>query len=98
MRVPFLQSMLDRSSLRAIATAAGGYYFELHQTSDREIASTIIHATRARAGWRGIEERMDELYGRFLVLAAALLLASVLFVRDSAELWMHTLIVLRAIR
>jgi len=86
----FIQSVLDRSSLRAIATAAGGYYFELDQTSDREIASTIINAARARAGSRGIEERTDELYWRFLVCAAALLLAGVLCVRDSAELWIHT--------
>jgi Ca-activated chloride channel homolog len=101
----FIQSVLDRASLRAIATAAGGYYFELDRTSDRQIASTIIDAARARAGSRGIEERVDELYWRFLLLAAGLLLAGVLFVRDSAELWFHTaatggvlLIVLRAIR
>jgi Ca-activated chloride channel family protein len=86
----FVHSVLDRSSLRAIATAAGGYYFELDQTSDREIASTIINAARARAGSRGVEERTDELYWRFLLLAAALLLAGVSFVRDSAELWIHT--------
>jgi Ca-activated chloride channel family protein len=86
----FIQSVLDRSSLRAIATAAGGYYFELDQTADREIASTIINAARARAGPRGVEERTDELYWQFLVLTAALLLAGVLFVRDSAELWIHT--------
>jgi Ca-activated chloride channel homolog len=86
----FVQSVLDRASLRAIATAAGGYYFELEQTSDREIASTIINAARTRAGLRGVEERIDELYWRFLVFAAALLFAGVLFVRDSAELWIHT--------
>jgi hypothetical protein len=85
----FVQSVLDRSSLRAIATAGGGYYFELDQTSDREIASTIINTTRARAGSRGVEERTDDLYWQFLVLAAALLLAGMLFVRDSAELWLH---------
>jgi Ca-activated chloride channel homolog len=101
----FIHSALDRSSLRAIATAAGGYYFELDQTSDREIASTIINTARARAGSRGVEERTDDLYWQFLLLAAALLLAGVLFVRDPAELWIHIagsgavlLIVVRAIR
>jgi Ca-activated chloride channel homolog len=102
----FIHSGLDRSSLRAIATAAGGYYFELDQTtSDREIASTIINTARARAGSRGVEERTDDLYWQFLLLAAALLLAGVLFVRDPAELWIHIagsgavlLIVVRAIR
>jgi Ca-activated chloride channel family protein len=86
----FIHSVLDRSSLRALATAGGGYYFELDQQSDREIASTIINAARERAGSRGVEERTDELYWRLLVLAAALLLAGVLFVRDTAELWIHT--------
>lgn len=86
----FVYSALDRSSLRRIATAAGGSYVELDLESDREIASTIINAARARAGSRGVEERTDELYWRFLFLAAALLVAGVLFVRDSAELWIHT--------
>ena len=85
----FVHSALDRSSLRAIATAAGGSYVELDQESDRQIASTIISAVRARAGSRGIEERTDELYWRFLVLAATVLVAGVLFVRDSAEIWIQ---------
>jgi hypothetical protein len=85
----FVHSVLDRSSLRAIATAAGGYYFELDQEPDRQIASTIINAARERAGTRGVEERTDELYWRFLVLAAVLLLAGILSVRDHAELWIH---------
>lgn len=86
----FVYSALDRSSLRRIATAAGGSYVELDRESDREIASTIISAARARAGSRGVEDRTDELYWRFLFLAAALVVAGVLFVRDSAELWIHT--------
>jgi Ca-activated chloride channel family protein len=85
----FVHSVLDRSSLRAIATAAGGYYFELDREPDREIASTIINAARERAGTRGVEERTEELYWRFLVLAAVLLLAGILSVRDHAELWIH---------
>ena len=85
----FVHSALDRSSLRRIATAAGGFYAELDRESDREIASTIIHAARERAGSRGVEERTDELYWRFLLFAAALVVAGVLFVRNSAELWIH---------
>lgn len=86
----YVHSLLDRSSLRAIATAAGGYYFELDQTSDREIASTIISAARERAGTRGMEERTEELYWRFLLVAAVLLVAGLLFVRDRGEMWIHT--------
>ena len=82
-------SALDRPSLIAIATAGGGYYFELDQASDRAIASTIINSARRRAGSRGVEERTEQLYWRFLSLAAGLLLIGVLFVRESAELWIH---------
>ncbi len=86
----FVHSALDRSSLRLIATAAGGSYVELDRESDREIASTIISAARGRAGPLGVEERTDEIYWRFLFLAAAVLVASVLFVRDAEELWIYT--------
>jgi len=86
----FVHSLLDRSSLRDIATAAGGYYFELDQQTDREIASTIISAARERAGTRGTEERTEELYWRFLMAAAVLIVAALLFVRDRGEMWIHT--------
>lgn len=84
-----IHSALDRSSLSEIATAGSGYYFELDRESDREIASTIINAARRRAGTRGVEERTEELYWRFLVVSAGLLLVGILFVRDSAELWIQ---------
>jgi Ca-activated chloride channel family protein len=84
-----VHSAIDRSSLNVIATAGGGYYFELDRESDRAIASTIINAARRRAGSRGVEERTEELYWRFLVGSAGLLLAGILFVRESAELWIQ---------
>jgi Ca-activated chloride channel family protein len=84
-----VHSVLDRKSLSEIATAGGGYYFELDRETDREIASTIINAARQRAGSRGVEERTDELYWRFLVVAAGFLLVGILFVRDRAELWIQ---------
>ena len=82
-------SAIDRSSLNAIATAGGGDYFELDQESDREIASRIINAARRHAGTRGVEERTDPLYWRFLVVSAGLLFVGILFVRERAELWIH---------
>jgi Ca-activated chloride channel homolog len=86
----YVQSSLDRASLTAIATAGGGYYFELdRESSDREIASTIINAARRRAGTRGVQERTEELYWRFLAIAAGLLLAGLLFVRETVELWIQ---------
>ena len=87
--LPPVHSAIDRSSLTVIATAGGGYYFELDRESDRAIASTIINAARRRAGPRGVEERNEELYWRFLVVSAALLLVGILFVRESAELWIQ---------
>jgi Ca-activated chloride channel family protein len=84
-----VHSAIDRSSLNAIATAGGGYYFELDRESDREIASTVISAARQRAGSRGVEERTDPLYWRFLLLSAGLLLVGILFVREPAELWIQ---------
>ena len=85
----FIHSALDRSSLTEIATAGGGHYSELDRESDREIASTIINAARRRAGSRGVEERTDELYWRFLFLAAGLLLVGIVFLRETAELWIQ---------
>ena len=82
-------SAIDRSSLNAIATAGGGDYFELDQESDREIASRIINAARRHAGTRGVEERTDPLYWRFLVVSAGLLFVGTLSVRERAELWIH---------
>jgi Ca-activated chloride channel family protein len=84
-----VHSAIDRSSLTAIAAAGGGYYFELDRESDREIGSTIINAARQRAGSRGVEDRTDQLYWRFLLLSAVLVFAGVLFVREPAELWIH---------
>jgi Ca-activated chloride channel homolog len=85
----FVYSVLDRSSLRVIATAAGGLYSELNEESDREIASNIIRTARERAGTRGLEERTEELYWHFLLLAAVLMLAGMTFVRDRGEVWLH---------
>ena len=87
--LPSVYSTIDRSSLNAIATAGGGDYFELDQESDREIASRIITAARRHAGTRGVEERTDPLYWRFLVVSAGLLFVGILFVRERVELWIH---------
>jgi Ca-activated chloride channel family protein len=81
-----VSSVLDRSSLAAIATAGGGRYFELDRESDRDIANTIIDATRRRAQSGEIEESMRDLYWSALLMAAAFLALGVLFLRDRASL------------
>lgn len=81
-----VSSSLDRSSLVTIATAGGGRYFELDRESDREIANSIIDATRRRAAPTDVEESTRDLYWSALLLAAALLAVGMLFLRDRASL------------
>lgn len=83
---PRVSSSLDRSSLAVIATAGGGRYFELDRDSDREIANTIIDATRRRAEAATVEESTRDLYWTALFLAAVVLGLSVVFLRDRASL------------
>ena len=81
-----VSSVLDRSSLAAIATAGGGRYFELDRDSDRDIANAIIDATRRRAQRGEIEESTRDLYWSALLIAAGFLGLGVLFLRDRASL------------
>ena len=83
---PPVYSVLDRASLSVIATAAGGKYYELDRETDREIVNDIIDATRRRAGFQGIEEGLEPLYWRLLIIAAALISVGVLFLHERAEL------------
>jgi hypothetical protein len=87
---PPIRSVLDRASLATIANAGGGQYFELDREGDREIANTIIDASRRRAGSRGLQEEAEELYWRCLVAAAMVLAAGVLFLQERVELWLQT--------
>jgi von Willebrand factor type A domain len=79
-------SVLDRSSLTAIATAGGGRYFELERESDRDIANAIIDATRRRAQSGDLEVSTRDLYWSALLIAAGFLGLGVLFLRDRASL------------
>jgi hypothetical protein len=81
-----ISSALDRRSLGVIATAGGGRYFELDRESDRDIANSIIDATRRRADTADVEQTVRELYWSALLIAAAFLGLGVLFVRDRASL------------
>jgi von Willebrand factor type A domain-containing protein len=85
-----IHSMVDRESLRAIATAGGGRYFEIDRESDRAIAAQIIDAARARVGSHA-EETTEELYWRFLVLAAAFLCLGFVFLHERTEMWIASI-------
>ena len=86
---PPIRSSLDRASLSMIANAGGGEYLELDREGDREIANRIIDATRKRAGSRGLEVANEELYWRFLLLAAGLMCVGLLFLQERVELWLQ---------
>jgi Ca-activated chloride channel family protein len=83
---PPLTSRLDRASLRQIASATGGRYFEIGEDADAAIANEIIGATRARSVATSTEPRNEDLYWRVLLLAAGLAVAGVGCLRDRAAL------------
>jgi Ca-activated chloride channel family protein len=88
-REPPIRASLDRSSLAMIANAGGGEYLELDREGDREISNRIIDSARRRAGSRGLEVAIEELYWRFLLAAAALMCVGLLFLQERVELWLQ---------
>jgi Ca-activated chloride channel family protein len=86
-RLSRIHAMLDRDSLRAIARAGGGEYFEIGRESDRDVASKIIGGVRRRAPVAPREESHEELYWRFLVAAAVFVCLGTVVLRQTTELW-----------
>lgn len=84
-------SRLDRAGLQRIAIAGGGQYFELDRDGDRQIANTIIDTAKRMAPSLGAQEVAEELYWRFLLIAAVFPFLGMLFLRDRAELWVQTI-------
>ena len=85
---PPIHSVLDRQSLRAIAQAGGGAYYELGAESDQVVALKIL-ADIQRAS-RGILQRQEdfaELYWYFLIVAAVLLGWGTLLLKEQTQLW-----------
>jgi Ca-activated chloride channel family protein len=92
-----LSSRLDRASLLAIAAEARGRYFELGRERDRTIAAAIVAATRQRAGSRGMQTSVRDLYWYCLAAAAIALIAGAAAVRDRAGLWLQISVWLAAL-
>lgn len=82
-----IRSVLDRDSLRNIATAGGGTYFEIGRETDRDVAFKIISSVRRRATLGQQEESHEELYWRFLFAAAMFLCLGAFVLKEGAELW-----------
>jgi Ca-activated chloride channel family protein len=83
---PVIRSVLDRTSLVQIAVAGGGEYFEVGDEPDRIVAFRIVDTLRRRAEVVKEVESFDELYGRFLMAAAILLVVGTAFLRRRSEL------------
>ena len=82
-----VRGALDRESLREIARAGGGEYFEIGREPDRDVASRIISSARRRAPATPREEIRGELYWRFLFAAALVLCMGAFTLRQGTELW-----------
>lgn len=87
---PTIRAVLDRSSLRQIATAGDGEYFEIGRESDRDIAFRIIASIKRRAVSTmeaQAEESREELYWEFLFAAAIFLCLGTFVLKEGTELW-----------
>ena len=83
---PVVRSVLDRASLVQLAVAGGGEYFEIGDEPDRIVAFRIVDRLRRRSDVVKEVESFDELYGRFLLAAAGVLVAGTAFLRKRTEL------------
>ena len=85
---PPIHSVLDRRSLRAIAQAGGGQYFELGAEPDHVVALRILSDVQRSA--RGVVQRQEsftDLYWYFLLAAAVMLGAGTLLLKERTQLW-----------
>jgi Ca-activated chloride channel homolog len=81
-----IRSTIDRNSLREIARAGNGEYFEIGTAADEQIAARIIQNAARRSGNEQVDEAFDELYWYLLAAAAGCLTMGVLFVRQRVQL------------
>ena len=82
-----IHSSLDRQSLRAIARAGGGRYFELGAEPDQVLALRVLDDVQRITGATRNEEAFADLYWFLLAGAAAALLLATLFVTEPSRLW-----------
>jgi hypothetical protein len=84
-----IRAALDRDSLRQIARAGGGEYFELGREPDRDIAAKIIVSVKRRAVTGQKVESFADLYWQFLFAAGVFLCLGTVLLRAPAELWLQ---------
>jgi len=81
-----IRSTLDRESLREIARAGNGEYFELGTAPDEQIAARIIQNASRRSGNEQVDEALDELYWYLLLAAAGCIGIGSFFVKQRLQL------------
>ena len=82
-----IHSVLDRRSLRTIAEAGGGDYFELGVDTDQDIALQILTDVQRRARSTRRDETFTELYWFLLATAAGLVCLGTLLLKERTQLW-----------
>jgi len=82
-----IRAVLDRDSLREIARAGGGEYFEIGREPDRDVAFKIINSVRRRDKGSLEEKSYEDLYWRFLFAAAVFLCLGTFLLKGGTELW-----------
>ena len=82
-----IHSVLDRRSLRAIAEAGGGKYYELGVDAAEDVALQILTDVQRRAQSTQREETFTELYWFLLVGAAGLVGLGTLLLKERVQLW-----------
>jgi Ca-activated chloride channel family protein len=81
-----IRSVIDRTSLREIARAGNGEYFEIGTAADEQIAARIIQNAARRSGSEQVDEALDELYWYLLAAAAGCVGVGVLFLKQRVQL------------
>ena len=84
---PPIHSSLDRRSLRAIAAAGGGEYYELGTERDEVIALKILADVQQRAQVFQREEVFTDLYWMLLAGAAGFVCLGTVLVKERTQLW-----------
>ena len=84
---PPIHSSLDRRSLRAIAEAGGGRYFELGTRSDQLVALEILADAQQFAPRTHRQDVKEDLYWVMLAMAAGFIVLGTLVMRHPAQLW-----------
>ena len=84
---PPIHSSLDRRSLRAIAEAGGGRYFELGAQSDQVVALDILADAQQYAQRIHREDVMEDLYWILLAASAGFVVMGTLVLRHPVQLW-----------